>query len=99
MRTRITQSNLEAIVRRLNAMFGVGNELYASERDAEGNMVTNPGVYYLDGAYGGYRLSKTKGLCDVCNTGYVSKRELYNAMFTYIAGLRAGARNADVLNR
>ena len=47
------------------------------------------GEYYiLDHAHGGVRLEYTKGRGDVLDSGYTTKRNLYNLMVAYAQGLR-----------
>ncbi len=51
----------------------------------------NIGVYYIDGAYGGYALyrimSEGGGVTDVLNVGHVPKRELRELMFAFLEGI------------
>jgi hypothetical protein len=74
-RPRIAQSDLQAIVNRLN-------------REA-GAVAGAPGSYQLSSAYGGwalYRIRPTGGTVDAINSGHVPARELQALMFAYIAG-------------
>lgn len=74
-RTRVTQSNLQSIVDRLNREAGV--------------TAGAPGSYHLSGAYGGWALHQvhpTGGVVDALNSGHIPARELQTAMFAYIYG-------------
>ena len=74
---RITQRDLEAVVNRLNAREGFKDAKYSTV-----------GAYCLDGAYGGWQLQKYVNECGGVTTistgGYVSKRELYNQIYTLL---------------
>ena len=75
----ITLKNLEAVVNRINK--AVGN----TEHNAIGN-------YQLDNAYGGWMLVKIMndgGGINTITQGYRSKRELYDQLFAFIAGVEA----------
>jgi hypothetical protein len=93
--TRITESNLQAIVGRINRMTGSPAEPWGTLPN--GSNASNVGNYHLDHAYGGvalYRMANNAGGCsDVLNCGHVSKRELQSLMFAYIQGLYHGADN------
>lgn len=48
-------------------------------------------TFELDGAYGGWRLEAVRkggGSVDALGTGYVSKRELYEAMGHFLGGMQ-----------
>ena len=53
---------------------------------------SNPGNYCLSGAYGGWKLERIcndgGGVTDI-TSGYVPKRELYNQIQAYIAGIQS----------
>lgn len=87
---RITLQNLEAVVKHINIMTNSPLESYTKK---DGKYVANIGNYHLDGAYGGYALrrmvNEDGGISDVLRVGYATKRELYNAMHAFIAGLEA----------
>jgi hypothetical protein len=86
---RVSQSDLEAIVARINRM--TGSPATSWTKDAAGRMASNIGNYHLDYAYGGvslHRMANTAGgVHDVLRIGHVSKRELQGAMFAFICGL------------
>ena len=80
---RVTNSQLEAVVNRLNRITGSPHQPYENGLPREGN-------YHLSGAYGGWalhRMTKGGGTSDVLNTGHISKRDLINRMFAYTRGL------------
>lgn len=52
MSERITESNLKALVRRINEATGAAIEPYTKQ--ADGRYKANIGNYHLDIAYGGY---------------------------------------------
>tara|TARA_R100000808_G_scaffold5801_2_gene17482 strand:- start:4551 stop:4832 length:282 start_codon:yes stop_codon:yes gene_type:complete len=79
--SRITQSDLYAVLKRIN-------ELTNQEEKAYSNDTYNVGTYVLDWAYGGVRLGKITssggGQIDVTRRG--TKREVYYYMQAFIAG-------------
>ncbi len=98
MSERVTIADLEAVCRRINRTVNgtdevpVWNELV----DGENSIRANIGVFYLDGAYGGYALyrimSEGGGVTDVLNTGHTTKRELQARMFSFLEGIDYGAK-------
>jgi hypothetical protein len=82
---RITTHDLEALTARINEAAGYGPK------------PKYPTGYHIGGAYGGVRLeypAQSNGIrLDACNTGYAPKRELYQAMQAYLAGLTANHNN------
>lgn len=87
---RVSIKDLEAIVARINRITGSPMEPYT--RSSHGS-VANIGNYHLSGAYGGYALHRMSneagGIIDALRSGHVSKRELRDLMFAYIAGIEA----------
>lgn len=70
-----------------------------SERITQGHLdrqlaliikLTGNTSYEFEYAYGGVKLTRNHGSEDLLNTGFVNKRELYNAMFAYRAGIQHG---------
>jgi hypothetical protein len=51
---------------------------------------------YLDGAYGGWKLSQVmptgSGSRNITASGYTTKKELYGEMRAFLAGIEIGAR-------
>lgn len=96
---RITDKNLQAVVDRINRETGSPMLSYdAPKTEAEhamyrGGKVAQIGNYHLYHAYGGVALhrmvSNGGGVEDVLRMGCVPKRELYNAMHAFLAGLDA----------
>lgn len=92
MTDRVTNKQLEALCEQINQLHGVPNEPYKSDRGEDGRLVANAGTVYVAGAYGGVRLEqmcKGGGSRDLLSSGYGTKRELFNAMHSYIRGYRA----------
>ena len=90
MTTRINQSDLEAVVNRINR--ATGNNLEAVTRGEDGKYTYNIGTYVLDGAYGGWKLQQIMsdggGVTNI-TSGYIPKRELYYQMQAFLAGIDA----------
>ena len=87
----ITLKNLQAVVDRINTTTGSPMEQYTS---VNGKLVANIGNYHLSGAYGGYVLHRmdnlSGGITDISQSGYISKRALYDLLHMYLAGYEAG---------
>ncbi|MHB8742586.1 MAG: hypothetical protein ACYC9L_05610 [Sulfuricaulis sp.] len=90
MSERITTSQLEAVVKRINRTVNGTDQDQLWTSDETGNHATI-GMYYLDGAYDGFALYRVVtdggGVSDVFSFGHQSKRELYNAMHAFLRGL------------
>jgi hypothetical protein len=88
---RIRQSDLEHYAGLINQATNSPMEPWT--RDDTGKLVANVGNYYISGAYGGVSLQRnvnlSGGCTDVFNCGHVPKRDLYNRMRAYLAGLEA----------
>lgn len=88
MTRRITLSDLEAIVARINRETGSPAEPYTKGND--GRHRANVGNYHLSRAYGGFALhrmvSEGGGVSDVLRCGHVPARELQSLMFAWLAG-------------
>jgi hypothetical protein len=93
---RITEKQLENLVTFINEI--TGSPLTPYSRDENGNLKGNIGNYHLSHAYGGVNVHKTVndggGITCPITHGYVTKRELYNAMHAYIRGLEHTKREA-----
>ncbi len=89
MTDRITNRNLEAVVARINRTFNEKEEAYTREPD--GTFHANIGTFTLDGAYGGVALFRIMneggGVTDVLRTGHTTKRNLYDQLFAFLAGV------------
>jgi hypothetical protein len=83
----ITVKNLQAVVDRINTVTG-------SPVEQRSNGLANIGNYHLSGAYSGYALHRMDnaggGIRDISQSGYVSKRALYDILHAYLAGYEAG---------
>ena len=83
---RITQSNLEAVVLRINRAAHMPTQPYANGKP-------QAGCYHLSYAYGGaalHRMSLNEGstaISDVLYCGHVPKRELFNRMLSFCYGI------------
>jgi len=85
---RTTQKQLEFLCKRINTARQTPAKPY--ER-IDGSLVGQIGNYHISGAYGGVSLHQTMttggGVRDVFGCGYVTKRDLYNRMSAYLAGV------------
>lgn len=90
MTDRITRRDLEAVVARINRATDSPEVSYVREGD---RFTAQIGNYHLDGAYGGWALSRMMneggGVTDVFRSGHMPKRELYNRMQAFLDGLEA----------
>tara|TARA_R100001143_G_scaffold11500_1_gene13206 strand:- start:15 stop:317 length:303 start_codon:yes stop_codon:yes gene_type:complete len=86
---RIRQSDLKYLAGLINQATNSPVEPWT--RDETGKLTANIGNYYISGAYGGVSLQRnvnlSGGCTDVFNCGHVPKRDLYNRMRAYLAGL------------
>ena len=86
---RIRQSDLEYLAGLINQ--ATNSPMETLTRDETGKLTANVGNYYISGAYGGVSLHRNvnlRGACtDVFNCGHVPKRDLYNRMRAYLAGI------------
>ena len=85
---RINERDLNIVINRLNEI--TGNPTVPHSKDDNGIFRSNIGNYHLDCAYGGYALhqiaSKGGAVNDIFGW-YYPKRELYNLVHAYIAGI------------
>ena len=83
---RITEKDLTILVARLNELTG-SPLTYMDE-----NRKTNIGHFCLDYAYSGVQLQRVTnysgGVSTFFNTGYTTKRELYNLIHAFIDGYK-----------
>ena len=86
---RIRQSDLEHYAGLINQ--ATNSPMETLTRDETGKLTANVGNYYISGAYGGVSLYRNVGpgggSTEVLNSGHVPKRDLYNRMRAYLAGL------------
>jgi hypothetical protein len=92
MTTRITQRDLEATVARLNRLTDSPMD-YAKPFVQGVPFCSNVGNYHIDSAYGGVQLVRVVntggGISNVLGFGHVTKRELYERMHAFIAGIES----------
>jgi len=88
MSNRITQSDLEWLVKRANEQTGNATEPYTRDGD---NLTANIGTYLLNYAYGGVKLvqlvNADGSITCISPGGYGTKRELYNWLRGFVSGL------------
>lgn len=81
---RITGKHLQAIVDRLNRITGSPSAPYVDGKAQIGN-------YHISHAYGGVCLHRMYndggGVSSPLSTGYITKRELANLLYAFIAGI------------
>ena len=86
---RITQKQLEHLTKRINEVTGSPTEPYTKKSDSD--ISANIGNYHLDYAYGGVSLERMTNKHGAVNTvsgsGHGTKRELYNWMQAFLAGI------------
>lgn len=84
---RITKSDLQALVNRLNRETGNPEEPYTQQG---GKLVANIGNYHLSQAYGGFALHQMAtdggGVREPLYTGHVSARELHGKIHAFLMG-------------
>lgn len=90
MADRITDKHLESMCARINAAARMPLKPWVFDA-ATGKNIAQIGNYHISGAYGGVQLHQMHnaagGVSTPLNTGYVAKRELYNALAAFLAGL------------
>ena len=89
---RVTKKQLESKIEYLNKVAGTPETGFRLLKD--GTWRSNPNHYYLQGAYGGWKLEQTcgnhGGANDPISMGFVSKRECYELVAAYIRGIEVG---------
>ena len=97
MGNRITESNLRAVIARINRETGSPDEAYT--RLPDGTLRANVGNYHLDSAYGGVTLARMcnehGGITHPLGGGYCTKHELYDQLFAFIGGLDADKKVSE----
>lgn len=91
---RITRSDLEFQVNRINKVTNLPLTPYTrngKEGKREPGYTANIGNYHLDWAYGGVKLvrmvTEGGGIAEISRGGFGTKRELYNWMGAFLAGI------------
>lgn len=90
MAVRISEADLLKQVLIINKMTGNPVDTYDSNGDI------NDGNYHLEYAFGGVRLLRIKangGFTNPLNTGFIPKKELYQGLLFFIAGLEAAKKS------
>jgi len=89
---RVTESQLNAVVKRLNNMTGSPIEPYSRTPDG---LVANIGNFHLDFAYGMVRLVRMHNANGAVNavTQYGTKRECLGEMYAFESGYLAALVN------
>lgn len=86
---RISRKNLEALAQTINRELGRPQVTWRKEGE---RWVSNPGNFHLSGAYGGVSLheicNESGGVHDVFSCGHQPKRDVYDRMQAFLAGLR-----------
>jgi hypothetical protein len=86
---RITQKDLEYLVKRINEV--TDSPIKSWRETGKGRYKVNIGNYHLDYAYGGIKLvrmyNEGGGISTISTGGYNTKRELYNWMQAFLAGI------------
>jgi hypothetical protein len=89
--TRITVSQLQSVIDRINRETGSPAEPYAP--GADGRLYAQIGNYHLSRAYGGFALhrmvSKGGGVSSPLSAGHIPARDLLNRMHAFLSGLDA----------
>ena len=89
MTNRVTEKQLEYKVKLINQAVNAPLEPYT--KNEQGQFKSNIGNYHLSHAYGGVQLHKMcndgGGVSTPLNTGYITKRELYTALNSFLTGL------------
>lgn len=91
MNQRITEAMLQKKIDELNKVTGSPMVPYVWN-EAEGRNVAQVGNWHVSGAYGGWqlhRMTNTSGgvTTSPLNTGYVSRRELFEKVCAFLSGL------------
>ena len=99
MTQRITAAMLESKIKDINGALGRPNDTYAYnedgtlKRDEHGRLTPNGGVYYIGGAYGGFRIEQMTeggGARDISPRG--TRRETYDFANGILHGIHALTR-------
>lgn len=89
---RITEADLGAVCKRINLATNSPTETYVKVGN---EYVAQIGNYHIGFAYGGVSLHRmvnaSGGISDVFGCGHTTKRDLYNRMHSFLAGLSAQA--------
>lgn len=88
---RITDKHLDILVERINEV--TKNPATSWTKYKNGKIKANIGNYHISGAYGGVALHQMMneggGVDDIFNSGFMTKRDLYNRLRAFLEGLRS----------
>lgn len=88
MTNRITLSDIEAVISRINRETDSPAQPYSKNGE---RYTANIGNYHLSRAYGGYCLhrmaNESGGVRDVFGCGHIPARDLFQRMHAFLAGL------------
>ena len=97
MADRITQRDLEQLVRVINVRVNGDPCSDLWQRDAGGDLTARIGAFYIDGAYGGVTLYRMVtaggGVSDVLSCGHVPKRDLYGRLQAFYRGMEVASED------
>lgn len=95
--TRITDKDLENVVKCINII--THSPIHSYSKSPDGKLVAKVGNYHLSYAYGGVQLHRMfnagGGVTVPINTGYTTKRDLYNQMRAFINGLQTPSNKQE----
>lgn len=95
--SRITMSDLDSVVARINRVAGTPSQPYAKQ--SNGKFAPQANCYHLSGAYGGYALHQMSategctGITEPLRTGHIAKRDLYRQMLAFCYGLESATES------
>ena len=94
---RTTTKHIESLIKQLNELTHNPTETnYLLTTNQGRKLCWNIGNYHLISAYGGYNLAQVVnnagGITQPLYGGYVSKRELYNKLTSFINGVKVGVK-------
>jgi hypothetical protein len=91
MSNRITEKQLQSVCDLINKE--TDSPMQPWVKNSDGKHVAQIGNYHISGAYGGVCLhrmvNEAGGVSDVFYCGHVPKRELFNMMHAFLAGIAA----------
>lgn len=94
---RITDKHLQRQIDLINKTLNRPIEPWSRD-ETTGRSKANVGNFHLSGAYGGVALEETVnesgGVNSVFNCGHVTKRDLYDRMRAYLAGIETAQKQA-----
>lgn len=88
MRNRITDSQLNALVTRLNNLTGNPTEPYTT---VDGKTQASPGNFHISHAYGGVALMQMSNVGGGCSMplmqGHTTKRDCFDQVYAFVKGI------------